>query len=153
MAPATVFAFGFFCPFMVHFPSVWVSKPGLISRDEYPVCESIAESCCARLLYICGNSKTEKLRANAGFKTSALPLEAQPAPERPQAILGPPVSPIKTYACCSLLKAQFVSLGGKIKTEHYPQNPPRESFGKTTRLSGRESDACMEGKAGLTFDK
>lgn len=35
-----------------------------------------------------GNSRTEKLQANAGFKTSALPVEA---PERPQAILGPPL--------------------------------------------------------------
>lgn len=32
---------------MVHFPSVWVSKPRLISRDEYTVCKSIADSCCA----------------------------------------------------------------------------------------------------------
>lgn len=46
MAPATTFAFLFF-PFMVHFHSVWVSKPRLISRDEYTVCKSIADSCCA----------------------------------------------------------------------------------------------------------
>lgn len=36
-----------FFPFMVNFPSVWVSKPRPISRDEYTVCKSIADSCCA----------------------------------------------------------------------------------------------------------
>lgn len=37
----------FFFSFMVHFLSVWVSKSSLISRDEYTVCKSITDSCCA----------------------------------------------------------------------------------------------------------
>lgn len=49
LQPPHLCSFFFFFPpsFMVHFPSVWVSKPRLISKDEYTVCKSIADSCCA----------------------------------------------------------------------------------------------------------
>lgn len=132
---------------MVHFPSAWVSKPRLISRDEYTACKSIAGSCCA-LAFFTFVEAAKKLRANAGLKYELSQQKSSQLHSGHKQFWATLSVQSKQTRAPQLLKAQAICVfrGNKIKTKHFALNLTSETFKKDNWIAGEGISSYLHGR-------